>query len=385
MSESTHDATLAQIGGASSSFMQRLNEFTRDLSLIEKDIAASKTSGIDEHVYSRIYDVMQSSIEACREFESLYGGDKELLRATQLLFLKETNPYFSQSWIAGRSRSKPSGFPGDYEMLCKLYFDPMQSTGIGAYLDQIIMNVPLACAVRGRLEMARKFLTQEIETRRGSHEPVRILDIASGPCREYMNWPSQLPAIDVVAMDSDPRAIEYVNTTVATQMPKPSRLSSIQYNAFRTRSPEATIQKFGKFDIIYSVGLCDYLTDDVLVKLLSAWHETLSDNGVLFVAFKDTIRYDQTVYQWHLDWFFYQRTVKDVLTLYEQAGFDLGNIETTRDETGIITGYFTRRDRMPNLRVDSAESGIRKPTLRLLTNRSGIHASTVSSGGAPAN
>lgn len=365
--------------------MQRLNEFTRDLSLIEKDIAASKTSGIDEHVYSRIYDVMQSSIEACREFESLYGGDKELLRATQLLFLKETNPYFSQSWIAGRSRSKPSGFPGDYEMLCKLYFDPMQSTGIGAYLDQIIMNVPLACAVRGRLEMARKFLTQEIETRRGSHEPVRILDIASGPCREYMNWPSQLPAIDVVAMDSDPRAIEYVNTTVATQMPKPSRLSSIQYNAFRTRSPEATIQKFGKFDIIYSVGLCDYLTDDVLVKLLSAWHETLSDNGVLFVAFKDTIRYDQTVYQWHLDWFFYQRTVKDVLTLYEQAGFDLGNIETTRDETGIITGYFTRRDRMPNLRVDSAESGIRKPTLRLLTNRSGIHASTVSSGGAPAN
>jgi extracellular factor (EF) 3-hydroxypalmitic acid methyl ester biosynthesis protein len=385
MSESTHDATVSQVGGGSSSFLHELKEFTRGLSLIEKDIGASKSSGIDETLLSRLSDTMQSSIEACRRFESLYGEDKELLRATQLMFLQETNPYFNQSWIAGRSRSKPSGFPGDYEMLCKLYFDPMDSTGIGAYLDQIIMNVPLACAVRGRLEMARKFLTQEVEKRRGSHEPIRILDIASGPCREYMNWPSQLPAIDVLAMDSDPRAIEYVNTTVATQMPTPSRLSSIQYNAFRTRSPEATIQKFGKFDIIYSVGLCDYLTDDVLVKLLSAWHETLSDNGVLFVAFKDTVRYDQTVYQWHLDWFFYQRTVKDVLTLYEKAGFDLGNIETCRDETGVITGYFTRRDRMPNLRIDSAESGVRKPTLRLFGDRSRIHPSMMTSGGTARN
>ncbi len=219
----------------------------------------------------------------------------------------------------------------------------MQTNGIGAYLDKIIMDVPLARAVRGRLVMAREFLIQEVESRGRTQEPIHILDIASGPCREYMDWPPDLPMIDVLAMDSDPKAVDYVNTTVSPQIPHPSRLSSIQYNALRTRSSEATIQKFGKFDIIYSVGLCDYLTDDVLVKLLSAWHNTLSDNGVLFVAFKDTHQYDQTIYQWHLDWFFYQRTVKDVLELYEKAGFNLDNIETCRDETGIITGFFTRR------------------------------------------
>jgi hypothetical protein len=184
-----------------------------------------------------------------------------------------------------------------------------------------------------------------------------------------MEWPKSLPPIEVLAMDSDLRAIDYVNSTVAPQMPTGSALSCIQYNAFRTRSPEATIQKFGRFDVIYSVGLCDYLTDDVLVKLLSAWYDTLADDGVLFVAFKDTVRYDQTVYQWHLDWFFYQRTVKDVLELYEKAGFDLGNIETCRDETGIITGFFTRREKGRRLRVDTADTKVLKPTLRLFETR----------------
>lgn len=344
MSESNHDLTLSRIGGESSLFMRELMNFTGELALIDKDIVAlDEPSRFDDRLFRKLSEAVQASLEVCRQFESQYGDDKELLRSAQLVFLRETDPYFSQGWIAGRARSKPSGFPGDFEMLCKLYFDPIQTNGIGAYLDKIMMNLPLARAVRGRLAMTRRFLIQEVESRGRTHEPIRILDIASGPCREYIDWPSGLPAIDVLAMDSDPKAIDYVNRTVSLQMPNPARLSSIQYNALRTRSSEGTIQKFGKFDIIYSVGLCDYLTDDVLVKLLSAWQETLSDQGVLFVAFKDTVRYDQTIYQWHMDWFFYQRTVKDVLELYEKAGFDLGNIETRRDETGIITGFFTRR------------------------------------------
>jgi extracellular factor (EF) 3-hydroxypalmitic acid methyl ester biosynthesis protein len=385
MSDSAQYQVASNSNVGLSQFMRELEVFTRDLALIEKEIEASASSGFDEALYSRLSETVQASIEACREFESKCGEDKKGLLQVQTTFRKEIYPFFKKCWSANRAMTKPTGFPGDFEMLCKIYGDKRESTGLGVYLEHLFMELPLAWAVRGRLDMARKFLTQEVETRRGSHEPIRILDIASGPCREYMNWPSQLPAIDVLAMDSDPRAIEYVNTTVATQMPTPSRLSSIQYNAFRTRSSEATIQKFGKFDIIYSVGLCDYLTDDVLVKLLSAWHETLSDNGVLFVAFKDTCRYDQTIYQWHFDWFFYQRTVKDVLELYEKAGFDLGNIETCRDETGVITGYFTRRDRTPNLRIDSAESGVRKPTLRLFGDRSGLRPSIMTSGGTSKN
>jgi extracellular factor (EF) 3-hydroxypalmitic acid methyl ester biosynthesis protein len=374
MSESSFESAKSSDDQVSSPFMRELNTFTRDLELIEKDIEASGKSDIDEALYSRLSDSIQSSIEACREFEHAHSGDKELILKQQKLFRERIYPFFRKCWSANRAMTKPTGFPGDYEMLCKIYGDDRESSGIGIYLEHLFMELPLAWAVRGRLEMSKKFLVDEVRSRGRDQEPIRILDIASGPCREYFDWPSNLPAIDVLAMDSDPRAIEYVMTTIAPRLPNPSRISNIQYNAFRTRSSEATIQKFGRFDIIYSVGLCDYLTDEVLIKLLSAWHETLSDNGVLFVAFKDTTRYDQTIYQWHLDWFFYQRTVMDVLDLYEQAGFDLGNIETCRDETGIITGFFTRRDRVRQLRVDTAETMVRRPTLTLFGNRPTLSA-----------
>jgi extracellular factor (EF) 3-hydroxypalmitic acid methyl ester biosynthesis protein len=364
-------------------FEKQVKAFTHDLALIEKEIDGSFVPEYEDSIHRRLLDAVEVSVDACRGFEASCGDDRELLRVVQSEFRRTTEPWFSQCWIANRARSKPSGFAGDYEMLVKLYERKTPATGIGIYLDMICMDLPLACAVRGRLEMIRRFLLQEVSSR-GAVDPVRILDIASGPCREYFDWPSRTHAIEALAMDSDPPAVEYVNSIVAPRVTSPSRLESIQYNAFRTRSSEATIKKFGRFDIIYSVGLCDYLTDDVLIKLLSAWYETLAENGVLFVAFKDTRRYDQTIYQWHLDWFFYQRTVQDVFELYDKAGFDLGNIETCRDETGVITGFVTRRDPSRQLRIDTAETVVRKPTLRLFNNRPVVIPSAPTTEGMPA-
>jgi hypothetical protein len=369
MSQYQDEAVHSKDGGALSKFLNQVDVFVRDLDRIAREIQASDSDEIQPAWLEQLSESMQASIDACWDFEVQHRKDPDAIAEAQRVFRAKTDPFFLQSWFAHRARTKPTGFPGDFEMLCKIYGDTKPGTGIGTYLDRIFMDVPLACGVRGRLEMARRFLIQELDARAAAHAPIRILDIASGPCREYMEWPKSLPPIEVLAMDSDLRAIDYVNSTVAPQMPTGSALSCIQYNAFRTRSPEATIQKFGRFDVIYSVGLCDYLTDDVLVKLLSAWYDTLADDGVLFVAFKDTVRYDQTVYQWHLDWFFYQRTVKDVLELYEKAGFDLGNIETCRDETGIITGFFTRREKGRRLRVDTADTKVLKPTLRLFETR----------------
>jgi extracellular factor (EF) 3-hydroxypalmitic acid methyl ester biosynthesis protein len=186
------------------------------------------------------------------------------------------------------------------------------------------------------------------------------LDIASGPCREFLNWPPE-SSIDVVALDNDPIAIDYVQQSVAPQLPSGTNLQVHRYNALRTRNASATIKKFGSFDLIYSVGLFDYLSDRHLVDILSGLRDTLNPDGVLYIAFKDTRQYDKTPYQWHLDWFFFQRTHEDVLDLYRQAGFDVDAIETSRDETGIIINFISRPVRSRIERVDTAASPIRSP------------------------
>jgi hypothetical protein len=130
----------------------------------------------------------------------------------------------------------------------------------------------------------------------------------------------------------------------------------VRYNALRTRSANATVRNFGRFDIIYSVGLFDYLTDDQLVPIFAALRDTLNAGGVLYISFKDTEQYDKTPYQWHLDWFFYQRTVADCLRLFREAGFDTRAIEMQRDRTGIIVNFTSRHGAPRILRTDKPEA-----------------------------
>ena len=340
-------------------FTKQVGAFKQCLLELDSEIDPDAVPQRNDEFHRRTQQAFQESQDACRDFEEENSDDPDLILDVQQGFRQETDPWFSRSWIAHRARTKPSGFAGDFEMLIKIYDEVTPARGLGGYLDLCLLNLPMAPAIRARLAAARKFLIREIALR---DTDVRILDIACGPCREFRDWPEPGNGcrVDVVAMDNDPKALAFIAENVAKHLAKPTSLQPVRYNALRTRSASATIRNFGKFDIIYSVGLCDYLSDEHLVGMLSAWRETLHDGGVLYIAFKDSESYDKTPYQWHLDWFFLQRTPQDVLNLYKAAGFDIDRIETTRDATGIIINYVDRLPVEKFSRVDSAQDVINR-------------------------
>ncbi len=353
---------VSEIRNLDGEFRSCVQDFKEQLRELDQHIDAAAPPKRGDEYHRQVLEVFEHSQRFCRQYELQYAGDVNEVRRAQEYFRSEISPWFCKSWIANRAHSKPSGFAGDYEMLIKLYDEATPASGLGGYIDLCILDLPLARAVRGRLSAARQFLLGEIESR---NCPTRILDIASGPCREYLDWPTLDHPLEVVALDNDKMALDYVGQNVVPGMPIGCQLRPVRYNALRTRSAEATIRNFGSFDIIYSVGLCDYLTDDHLVGLFSGWRATLNENGALYIAFKDTEQYDKTPYQWHLDWFFYQRTESDVKRLYERAGFDLGELRTTRDSTNIIINFLTRRAASTIVRYDSATESteVRAPKL----------------------
>ncbi len=339
--------------------VQGIADFVAELEDLQGRIPADAIAEPNTKLHDRTLECLGRSVDLCREYETQLGDDEPMLRSAQAYFRHATDSTLGQSWFAHRARTKPSGFPGDYDMLLKIYQRQTPARGLGSYLDLCLMDVELARAVRGRLKSVRAFLIEELHRR---DQQARILDVASGPCQEFLDWPMKTEAIEVLAMDSDPAALEYVRETIIPAV-APVRFEAIRYNALRTRKADATIRNFGRFDIMYSVGLADYLTDALLVDLLAAWHDSLDEDGVMYIAFKDTERYDKTPYQWHLDWFFYQRTVQDVLDLYEQAGFDRDRIDTWRDESGIIVNFVTRVGDHPRRRTDAASPAVRRPHL----------------------
>ena len=122
-----------------------------------------------------------------------------------------------------------------------------------------------------------------------------------------------------------------------------NRVDFRNYNVLRMISPERSIKIFGRFDVIYSVGLCDYLGEKALVPLIRTWREMLNKQGVLYVSFKDATRYDKTEYQWFVDWHFEQRTEDDCRRLLGLAGYPEESITMHRDPTGVMMIFAAAR------------------------------------------
>jgi extracellular factor (EF) 3-hydroxypalmitic acid methyl ester biosynthesis protein len=336
-------------------FSETVPKFTQQLEDFDRRIDAD-AEPTDDALLAEISQAIYASLRDCCDLEAqLEGEDPVVIKELQARYRDAIWPWMSKGWCINRSITKPRGYPGDYQMLTAIYDDVPKAKGLGGYLDRFWLNLTLAKAVFGRMLSLRKFLNEEFATRHGK---IAVLDVACGACREFTEEFS-IPSENVVALtcvDNDQEALDYVRDNVASQLPENMAVDYVRYNALRMTSSEATIRKFGRSDIIYSVGLCDYIPDEYLIPLLQGWRESLTDGGLVYVAFKDTLQYDKTEYQWFMDWYFFQRTEEEFLQLFEKAGYDMSRIEMTRDRTGVILNYVCRTASPAEmLRVDAAQ------------------------------
>jgi SAM-dependent methyltransferase len=333
-------------------FGRDVSAFTRRLAKLDAEVDPLAKAQLDHRV-DELSDAIGRSKQACRTIEAFIGDDGPLLKVVQTRFRESIAGWFDRSWFMQRAKTKPRGYPGDYELLTAIYDRKPKARGLGGYLDLYFLNTTLARAVRARLLAAKMFLVQELGRRRSD---VSILNVACGPCRELADGLLYRPdrRVHLTCVDSDRQALEYVQgniTSVGVDLPD---TNCECYNALRMSAARSNIRKFGRCDIIYSVGLFDYVPDKYLVPMLQGLRDSLNQDGVLYVAFKDAERYDKTEYQWHVDWHFFQRTEGDCRELMRQAGFDGDCLEMRRCETGVIMNFIGRVRRPSLIRVDTA-------------------------------
>ncbi len=314
----------------------------------------------DEALVAELTERIHDSLSDCSQLEKEIADEADLLKTVQRRYRQTIWPWFGQSWFMRRALEKPRGYPGDFELLTAIYDGRAKSVGLGGCFDRYFLNTTLAKAVVARMRSVQDFLLDELARHEGD---VHVLNVASGPCREYTLdfQPANSRRVEVTCIDNDTAALDFVRDRVAPQLPGHVHLSFVRYNALRMVSPEQNVKRFGRPDILYSVGLCDYIPDKFLVPMLRAWRESVSENGAIYVAFKDARLYDKAVYQWLVDWYFFQRTEEDCLRLFIEAGYDPGTLDETRDETGVIINFVGRAAAVAPVRLDSSEALPRAP------------------------
>jgi extracellular factor (EF) 3-hydroxypalmitic acid methyl ester biosynthesis protein len=334
-------------------FSSHVAGFRRDLARFERRLDADETP-FNDQALAELARCITDSLDVCAQLERQLADEPELLKGVQARYREAIWPWFGKSWFIQRSFSKPRGYPGDYELLNSIYDRMPKSQGFGGYLDRYILDSTLGRAVVARLRAARQFLTREVAARGGN---ARILNVACGPGREYVDGflDAEAGDVEITCVDNDTASLDFVQTNVAPQMSPQISIRFQRYNALRMISGKVNVDRFGRSDIIYSVGLCDYIPDDYLVPMLRGWRESLADGGVVYVAFKDMELYDKAVYQWLMDWYFYQRTYEDCRRLFVEAGYDMDEMEITRSDMAVIVNFIGRTKVGGMVRIDEAE------------------------------
>jgi SAM-dependent methyltransferase len=308
--------------------------FNKELEEIEK--RCSNGSEVPGELLKATEKSVEAVLAVCAEFEKLVKC-KEDIRKARVAFHEKTNPFLSKSFCINRTRTWPQGSQGDYKTLEYAYKNTPLSDGIGYFLDLYLLNRPLGHAVRNRIKKLETILSEEVRKRR---QPA-ILNIACGSCRELMGIAPEIIDSEarIVCVDTDNDALAFAQDRLS-YAGIISQVELRKYNALRMFDDETNVAEFGNQDIIYSVGLFDYLPSDFLVKLFRPLYALLNPGGKLIAAFKDAGRYRSQDYHWISDWDgFLQREEEDFRGIMAEAGIPDECIAETREDSGVIVFY----------------------------------------------
>jgi hypothetical protein len=90
-------------------------------------------------------------------------------------------------------------------------------------------------------------------------------------------------------------------------------------------------------DMIYSIGIADYLQDRMLKKIFSDSYAKLKAGGKLVVAYKDKESHRPIALNWYGDWYFIPRNEEELIDLINAAmGAENISISIEREESGVI-------------------------------------------------
>lgn len=256
---------------------------------------------------------------------------------------EETYPYLGLSTLVDRSYTKPRGYAGDYLTLQMVYDDePDGVRRLGPFIDRWFLDIAASRAVKNRRQLLRELI---IDTARQvcDDRPARITSLACGPAREIFDifTEPEHPDIVVTCLDIDDQALDYAQR-IAVDIGAQERVSFVRANAVKLALGRETLALRGQ-DLIYSIGLIDYLPDHLVIKLLDWIFRGLRLGGTAVVGNFDIDNPDKAFMDHLLDWRLIHRSPQDLVNLFAQSEFATSAVEIRREATGVNLFASARR------------------------------------------
>jgi extracellular factor (EF) 3-hydroxypalmitic acid methyl ester biosynthesis protein len=291
-------------------------------SIVALDKEAMKAGSIGEERYQQFFGGATEMMHICH---GVLGGGSQLPEAVRshlgARLQAEMLPYILTTETADRFYSKPRGYAGDFVAIHKIYMNrPGGSSRLGPIVDRMFLEMPPSVAVRNRRKLIADEIVATVRARNGA--PVRVLCLASGPATEVFDAFSELgdrSQLKATLMDIDLQALAFVDEQ-RSQLKLNGQINLVNENLIALFLGRSAL-KLEPQDLIYSIGLIDYLNDKLVGKLLQFAHQNLAPGGRVLLGNFHPRNPAKEFMDVVLEWSLIHRTEEDMHRLFRGSPF----------------------------------------------------------------
>ncbi len=257
----------------------------------------------------------------------------DLARGVGSYVFRETYPFFTQSATIAQALEPSRGYTEDREVLAAIERDQAEGDGrLGPLIDRWFLDRPLCRARRNSLRLVTGLL-KEAAAAAPAPPPVRLTSLVAGTAREVFDLlaGTTLP-LYVTCIDNDADTL-LAAADEAKDLGCSDRITFLQADLaalIRGQGPTA----LGPQHVIYGLGVCDYLTDDLVGTLLNWVHGSLAAGGWVILTNRDADSPDRALTEHILDWPVIHRTAEEFANLFAASRFGV-RPEIQRGEAGV--------------------------------------------------
>jgi SAM-dependent methyltransferase len=274
-------------------------------------------------------------------------AEREVREAAKEYTELVVTPELRKGAIWDRSYAKPLGYPGDFQIMNQVY--DWQRVGANAY-EMLMHRVGLDVAecIRTRMEVVMTWIGEIARVERHG-VPTRIASLGSGPAREVEGFLKSRGALDCHVefslIDQEQAALRYAHEAIYPYVLRSNERIKVQglnisfTDILRTAS---TLSALPPQDMIYSVGLLDYLTAHRAKSLVRRLYELLAPGGILIIGnMNECAMSNLWPMEFIVDWSLHYRNDADMLAWVE--GLEPERAWTETERTGRVRMLFVKK------------------------------------------
>ncbi|MBV9548967.1 MAG: hypothetical protein JO256_04765 [Alphaproteobacteria bacterium] len=223
------------------------------------------------------------------DFARAAMAEREIREATKAMTELVLTPEMRLGAIWDRSYAKPMGYPGDFQIMNQVYdWERRGNTVYEMLMHRLGLDV--AECIKTRMEVVQERIAETVFTE-NRERPARIMSLGCGPAREVELFLKGVCNTDGLAdftlIDQEEDALRYASEKTYPQLLRLAGRYSLQcLNMSFTDILRGTsgLNKLPPQDLIYSVGLLDYLTDRRATGLTHRLYDQLATGGLLIIG-----------------------------------------------------------------------------------------------------